>query len=87
MMRAPLDAPTAWEQVRGWLACEVAWVPAATERHADVMEGLLTTHRVTGDLVADTDLAALALEHGLTVISADTDFARFTEIEWVNPLV
>jgi hypothetical protein len=29
---------------------------------------------------------ALALEHGLTVCSADTDFARFTEIRWHNPL-
>jgi len=28
----------------------------------------------------------LAIEHGLTSYSADTDFARFTEIEWVDPL-
>ena len=31
-------------------------------------------------------MAALAIEHGLTVCSADTDFARFTEIRWENPL-
>jgi len=31
-------------------------------------------------------LAALALEHGLEVCSADTDFARFTEVRWTNPL-
>jgi len=29
---------------------------------------------------------ALAIEYGLAVYSADTDFARFSEIRWVNPL-
>jgi predicted nucleic acid-binding protein len=28
----------------------------------------------------DAQLAALALEHGLTVCLADTDFARFPEV-------
>ena len=36
--------------------------------------------------MSDAHLAALAIEHGLTVCSADTDFARFREIQWVNPL-
>lgn len=31
-------------------------------------------------------LAALAIEHGLTLYSADTDFARFSELRWKNPL-
>ncbi len=31
-------------------------------------------------------LAALAIEHGLTLCSTDTDFARFTELRWQNPL-
>jgi predicted nucleic acid-binding protein len=41
---------------------------------------------VRGNLVPDAQLAALALEHGLTVCSADTDFARFGEVRWENPL-
>jgi predicted nucleic acid-binding protein len=47
---------------------------------------LLVCHEATGNLVPDAQLAALALEHGPTVFSADTDFARFTEVPWVNPL-
>lgn len=39
-----------------------------------------------GNLVPDAQLAALALEHGLAVASTDTDFARFTEVRWENPL-
>ena len=34
----------------------------------------------------DAQLAALAIEHGLAVYSADTDFARFTELTWVNSI-
>jgi uncharacterized protein len=33
-------------------------------------------------------LAALAIEHGLTLCSTDTDFARFREeLRWENPLI
>jgi predicted nucleic acid-binding protein len=38
------------------------------------------------DLVPDAHLAALALEHGLTVYSTDGDFARFPGLAWENPL-
>jgi len=39
-----------------------------------------------GNMVADADLAAVAIEHGLAICSADTDFARFREVRWVNPI-
>jgi predicted nucleic acid-binding protein len=42
--------------------------------------------RLTPDLVPDAHLAALALEHGLTVYSTDGDFARFPGLAWENPL-
>jgi len=31
-------------------------------------------------------LAALCIEHGLTMVSADSDFARFTDVTWFNPV-
>jgi predicted nucleic acid-binding protein len=37
-------------------------------------------------LVPDAHLAALAIEHGLAVASADSDVARFPEVRWENPL-
>ena len=43
-------------------------------------------YRLAGNLVPDAHLAAIAIEHGLEVCSADSDFARFTEIRWRNPL-
>lgn len=82
----PLSAEEAWEHVADWLECEVAWTPEAGEGHAEILGGLITRHHVRGNLVPDAQLAALALEHGLTVCSADTDFARFDEVRWENPL-
>jgi len=38
------------------------------------------------NLVADSHLVALAIEHGLTLYSVDGDFARFPGLRWENPL-
>ncbi len=35
----------------------------------------------------DAHLAAIAIEHGATLYSADADFTRFPGPRWVNPLV
>jgi toxin-antitoxin system PIN domain toxin len=83
----PLSAEAAWGFVDDWLGAGPAWIPPATERTAAVLRQLVSKHRVTGNLVTDALLAALAVEHGLVLCSADTDFARFDELRWENPLV
>lgn len=82
----PLGPAQAWAHVSAWLAREVTWTPVPGPRYAEILGELITRHRVRGNLVADAQLAALSLEHGLTVCSADTDFARFTEVRWENPV-
>lgn len=47
---------------------------------------LLRLPGVHANLVPDAHLAALAIEHGLALCSADTDFARFPGLKWMNPL-
>jgi toxin-antitoxin system PIN domain toxin len=86
VMREPITTGTAWRQVREWLAAAPAWTPTPTQSHEAVLGTLLEGSGATADLVHDAHLAALALQHGLAVCSADTDFARFPEVEWVNPL-
>ena len=76
----------AWRQVCAWLACEVAWSPQPTERHADLLGEFLQLPGVHGNLVPDAHLATLAMEHGLTLCSTDGDFARFRGLRWQNPL-
>ena len=82
----PLSPVDAWGFVTDWLRCEVAWTPHPTDHHAAVLGSLILKYDLRANAITDAELAALAIEHGLRVYSADTDFARFTEIEWVNPL-
>lgn len=82
----PLSPDDAWGQVRAWLAAEPAWVPTPTDRHAEILDQLVSRHQPRGNLVMDAHLAALAIEHGLELYSADSDFARFPEVRWRNPL-
>ncbi len=69
-----------------WLACEPAWTPAPTEGHRRIVGSLLKASWTTSRLVPDAHLAALAIEHGLTLQSTDGDFARFPGLKWENPL-
>jgi hypothetical protein len=52
----------AWQQVHTWLACETAWIPQPTKRHAELLGEFLALPGVHANLVADAHLAAL--EHG-----------------------
>jgi toxin-antitoxin system PIN domain toxin len=82
----PLTMEQAWQVVEEWLDLDITWTPSPTDRHAAVLGPLLRGRPIGGRLVSDALLAALALEHGLAVYSADSDFARFPEVRWVDPL-
>jgi toxin-antitoxin system PIN domain toxin len=86
IMQRPATMAVARAQVRAWLACPIVWIPAPGESHGEILDGLLATHSVHGNLVMDAHIAALAIEHGLEVHSTDADFAKFANLRWVNPL-
>lgn len=54
-------------------------------RHLGIFTSLCREHRATGGLAADAYHAALAIEYGCTWVSYDTDFARFTALDWRTP--
>ncbi|MBS1868230.1 MAG: type II toxin-antitoxin system VapC family toxin [Actinobacteria bacterium] len=85
VVRRPVPLREAWARAERWLAQPQAWIPLPTERHQAIFSELLrgeTRH----DVANDAHLAALAVEHGLTVCSTDRDFSRFEPIRWMNPL-
>ncbi len=82
----PLNAAQAWQFVADWLAVPTVWIPPISNQTALILGDLLTTSHATGNLIPDAQLAAIAIEHGLSVYSADADFARFPSCRWVNPL-
>jgi hypothetical protein len=80
------ETSNARRQVEVWLSSDAAWIPRPTERHLAIFSSLLDLPGVRGGLVHDADLAALAIEHGLTLCSADRDFAHFPGLRWENPI-
>jgi hypothetical protein len=55
-------------------------------RHWEIFVDLARRVKARGNLIADTYLAALAIESGSEWISTDRDFARFPELRWRHPL-
>ena len=86
VVRHPVTSGRAWQQVEEWLTCEPAWVPLPGSVHRGIVGGFLQASWMTSRLVPDAHLAALAIEHGLTLQSTDGDFARFPDLKWENPL-
>jgi hypothetical protein len=82
----PSTVGQAWAQARAWLSLEAAWIPSPTDRHEECLASLLEAATFDANLVPDAHLAALAVEHGLTLCSSDGDFARFPGLRWRNPL-
>lgn len=82
----PLAPSQAWGVVEQWLDQPTTWVPEPGPRFSQLLGDLLVRHGAAGNLLPDAMLAALALEHGIEVQSADSDFARFTEVSWRNPI-
>jgi uncharacterized protein len=58
----------------------------AGPRHGELFERLCREADARGNLVPDAHLAAVAVEHGATLYSADRSFARFASLRWRHPL-
>ena len=87
IMERPLTIGEAQADVEFWLSRRNVVMIEPTSRHLEILAGLLEPIGVGGNLVQDAHLAALAVEHGGEVHSADADFARFNGVRHRNPLV
>ena len=86
VLKRSVSPKVAWRQVEEWLTSEVAWIPAPGKHHSAILGKLLAAPAMTSRLIPDAHLAALAIEHGVTLCSTDGDFARFAGLRWENPL-
>lgn len=82
----PLAPSDAWSIVESWLDAPAAWIPTPGAAHRQILGTLIAGHDLRANLISDAVLAALCIEHGLQMVSSDSDFARFPEIRWTNPL-
>jgi len=86
VMRKPLTAENALGYVDGWLRQPFVRLIGPGEKHWPILRNLLKASGTAGNLTSDAHLAALAIEHGGTIASADNDFRRFAGVTHINPL-
>jgi uncharacterized protein len=82
----PLEVGEALDIADAWLAQPCTVIVHPTERHPAVLRRMLEAVGVGRNLTMDAHLAALAIEHNAEMCSADSDFARFPGVRWVDPL-
>lgn len=82
----PLTISEAFGYVNEWLARPPALVVHPTDRHQAIVRKLLDDSGTAGNLVTDAHLAALAIEHGAVIATADRDFGRFSGLRVIYPL-
>jgi toxin-antitoxin system PIN domain toxin len=79
----PIDEAFAYLKALRAQAAHVMLAPGPA--HLTLLERLCATGEASGDLVADAQLAAIALEHACELVSFDRDFSRFSELRWTRP--
>ena len=82
----PVPAEVALADLRSLLASPSLILLSETPGHGDVMDSMVRSAGVTGNLIHDAHIAALCVEHGVTeLITGDRDFHRFRELTIVDP--
>lgn len=82
----PLAPDAAAAKLDAWFSRENIRVVRERDDHWEMLKSLLGRAGTAGNLTTDAHLAALALSHDAVLVSCDTDFARFKELRWENPL-
>jgi uncharacterized protein len=72
--------------VEGWLGQSSVRIITPTEDHWSILKRMLVDGQASGALVSDAEVAALTVEYGAVLHTADRDFARFPGLRWENPL-
>lgn len=85
IFEAPLSAAEAIAIVSSWLARPAVSILEAGEQCWEILRALLVEAQISGPLVMDAFLAALALESGATLVTTDRDFSRFPKLRLSNP--
>ncbi|HEY8368498.1 MAG TPA: TA system VapC family ribonuclease toxin [Thermodesulfobacteriota bacterium] len=81
----PFTVSEAESIVSSWLALPTVAPLEPGERYWAILGKLLVDAQVSGPLVMDAALAALAIEHGAVLCTTDADFRRFPGLRTIDP--
>ena len=82
----PVPLPDALEAMRSLLDADGVRRVTPGARHWSLVDRLCRQADARGNLVADAQHAAVAVEHGALWVTLDRDFARFPGLRWASPL-
>lgn len=82
----PLTNDQAIEKISSWLAHPNTKTVVEADDHWAILRELIERSGTAGNLTTDAHLASLAIANGATLASSDSDFGRFQQLRWVNPL-
>jgi len=82
-----LDIETASRYLDNLLSHPLVRKIGPTDRHWEVYRNLLSDNDIVADLVMDTRIVAVAIEHNASIASSDRHFRRFSQhVKVINPL-
>lgn len=81
----PLSIDQALDVVEIWTGAPAAITDEPDGGHVARLRTVLGATGRGGNLVNDAHLAALALQHGASVVTFDSDFGRFPGVRWERP--
>jgi toxin-antitoxin system PIN domain toxin len=83
-------SPSTHDEIFGFIGELVAQPNARVvhpgPNHLEIFEDLCRRSGAKAKLVADAQHAAIAVEHGCTLVTTDSDFDRFPGLRWQHPL-
>lgn len=72
--------------IEAWMARSNVRMLVPAEDHWLQFRKMVLDGSASGPLVTDAEIAALTIEYGGVLHTADRDFARFPGLKWLNPL-
>ncbi len=83
--QTPIGAAKAIDLVESWLQRTNVHLIGPTDAHWRTLKDLAVAGQARGPLMMDAHLAALTVEHGGTLATADRDFSRFPGLRTIDP--
>ena len=81
-----LTLDQAVEVVDQWLEQPNVLLLSPGDQHWSILRKMLIAGQARGPLTTDAQLAALTIEHGGVLHTADRAFGRFSGLAWTNPI-
>lgn len=85
-MPSPLTLEQSFGIVEFWLDSPNSVLLRRTPRHLEILKDVAGSGNAIGKSYSDAILAAIAVEHNVTLATTDADFAKFTGLKCVDPL-